>query len=224
MAEDEEPAPEPLSAEVEPMIEEPPEPEPSGEPLEPRDTVPEPPPPPPEPGTEPPGRARGRVHHPTEELSPPEPGSEELLPEPPLEEPSSAEHALPPETGEEEPAPQLYDFETDEDSIEEPRPAASRAGGCLRRPGSRRGAAAPRRGGGGERAIRGRAPLRSERRGRSPLRIAGVPRRGGLGHGRGGPLVREGPSEGLRLRGREVASGGGLPAGSGHREQPASPA
>jgi hypothetical protein len=124
MAEDEESSSELLEVDVEPVVEEPLEPEPSGEPLEPRDTVPEPPPPPPEPGTEPPGRARGRVHHPTEELPPPEPGSEELRPEP-FEDPSSADLALPPETGEDESAPQLYDFETDEDSLDEPRRAAS---------------------------------------------------------------------------------------------------
>ena len=50
---------------------------------------PDPPPPPPEPGTEPKGRARGRVHHPTEEHPAPDPGSTEFEYEEDLGPPSS---------------------------------------------------------------------------------------------------------------------------------------
>jgi hypothetical protein len=102
--------------------------------------MPEPPPPPPEPGTEPPGRARGRVDVPTQEHPPPGdtgdlpplPGDEPELGrpdttyEPPPAEPPSDEAALPVEPPSDEaplPAedtsdgPQLYDFETDEGPV-----------------------------------------------------------------------------------------------------------
>jgi hypothetical protein len=110
---------------------------------------PPPPPPPPEPGTEPPGRARGRVHHPTEELShDPEPPSEELAPpsaEPLAPESAAAGEVAAPETefdepqgppssaplepagasaGSEDSGPQLFDFESEEtglaDGLDEP--------------------------------------------------------------------------------------------------------
>jgi hypothetical protein len=65
------------------------------------------------------------VHHPTEELPPPpEPVSDEFPAQQPLDEPSSAENALPPDTGGDE-VPQLYDFETDEAALDEPAPAAA---------------------------------------------------------------------------------------------------
>jgi hypothetical protein len=143
------PAPAPTETEREPESR-PLEPEPSAEaPPEPEAAVPDPPPPPPEPGTEPAGRARGRVDVPTQEHPPPGdtgdlpplPGEEpELrpdtsyeLPPHPMEEQYSAEEpasADEPISGEEplpaeEPAagsdgPQLYDFETDEDSVPPP--------------------------------------------------------------------------------------------------------
>ena len=125
--------------------------EPGSRPLEPQadaeappapeSDVPDPPPPPPDPGTEPPGRARGRVDVPTQEHPPPgETGDLPPLPDdeadlgppdtsyepPPMdlpdEEPISDEEPLPAEDlPAESDRPQLYDFETDEDSI----PAAS---------------------------------------------------------------------------------------------------
>jgi hypothetical protein len=133
------------------------EPEPEARPLEPEPDaqappesesyVPEPPPPPPESGSEPPGRARGRVDVPTQEHPPPGdtgdlpplPGDEPELGRPdtsyeppPLEPPSdeaplpidppSDEAPLPDEdTSGDSDGPQLYDFETDE----EPVPPAS---------------------------------------------------------------------------------------------------
>jgi hypothetical protein len=142
------PAPGPADAEresrplePEPSAEAPPEPEPA---------VPDPPPPPPEPGAEPPGRARGRVDVPTQEHPPPGetgdlpplPGDEQELGRPdtsyelpphPLEEPPSTEEPAATEEpiSDEEPlpdeqsasasdGPQLYDFETDEDSVPPP--------------------------------------------------------------------------------------------------------
>jgi hypothetical protein len=93
--------------------------------------VPDPPPPPPEPGTEPPGRARGRIDVPTQEHPPPGdtgdlpplPGDEAELGRPdttyeppPLEEPPSDEEPLPSDdTSSVSDGPDLYDFETDED-------------------------------------------------------------------------------------------------------------
>jgi hypothetical protein len=140
------PAP-PRPREPEPPAEEPlaePESADSSEPVEgatpvPESAVPEPPPPPP--GSEPPGRARGRVDVPTQEhpapgdtgdLSP-LPGSEPELGRPdtsyeppPMEEPLSTDERLP----DEEPpsdsgGPQLYDFETDEDSLSVPEDRAA---------------------------------------------------------------------------------------------------
>jgi hypothetical protein len=113
--------------------------EPSGAPLEPSDEpvdagVPEPPPPPPEPGTEPPGRARGRVHVPTQEHyaddlidEPPsaehETGSEESLGDishAPLRPEGAAEAPPAPEApAEGEEKPELFDFETEEGSLQE---------------------------------------------------------------------------------------------------------
>jgi hypothetical protein len=119
------------------------EPEPDAQaPPEPEDLVPDPPPPPPEPGGEPPGRARGRIDVPTQEHPPPGetgdlpplPGDEPELgrpdtsyePPPPMEppsdeaplpaEPPSDEAPLPAEDSGSD-SPQLYDFETDEDSV-----------------------------------------------------------------------------------------------------------
>jgi hypothetical protein len=131
----------PMALEPEPPPEEPlaerEHTEPS-EPVEARTPVPEggvrePPPPPPEPGSEPPGRARGRVDVSTQEHPPPSdtgdfsptPGSEPELGRPdtsyqppPMEEQPSTDEPPP----DEEPpsasgGPQLYDFETDEDSL-----------------------------------------------------------------------------------------------------------
>jgi hypothetical protein len=129
------PHPTSMPAEEEPETESRPlEPEPDAEaPADPEDYVPEPPPPPPEPGSEPPGRARGRVDVPTQEHPPPvDTGGIPALPDsdaelgrpdtsyepPPLDEPPSDEESLPVENqtagaG----GPELYDFETDEDSI-----------------------------------------------------------------------------------------------------------
>jgi hypothetical protein len=104
-------------------------------PPEPESAVPDPPPPPPEPGAEPPGRARGRVDVPTQEHPPPgETGDLPPLPddepelgrpdttyEPPPMEPPSDEEPLPDEgaaAGSD--GPQLYDFETDEESVSPP--------------------------------------------------------------------------------------------------------
>jgi hypothetical protein len=116
-------------------------------PPEPESHVPDPPPPPPATGGEPPGRARGRIDVPTQEHPPPGntgdlpslPGDEELgrpdttyepppmgLPddEPisdeqpiPEAEPISDEEPLPPDAAEASGGPQLYDFETDEDTV-----------------------------------------------------------------------------------------------------------
>ncbi len=116
------------------------EPQPDAQaPPEPESAVPDPPPPPPEPGTEPPGRARGRVDVPTQEHPPPGdtgdlpplPGDEPELGrpdttyEPPPIEPPSDEARCP--TRSRSPTrsrfptrtpprartgPQLYDFET----------------------------------------------------------------------------------------------------------------
>src|SRR5262245_48522 len=114
------------------------EPEPDAQaPPEPETDVPDPPPPPPEPGTEPPGRARGRIDVPTQEHPPPGetgdlpslPGEEPELGRPdtsyepppmelPEEAPISDEQALPGDESAEGPnGPQLYDFETDEESV-----------------------------------------------------------------------------------------------------------
>jgi hypothetical protein len=110
------------------------EPEPDAQaPPEPESLVPDPPPPPPEPGTEPPGRARGRVDVPTQEHPPPGdtgdlpplPGDEPELGRPdttyeppPLEEPPSDESPLPSgDTSSGSDGPELYDFETDEESV-----------------------------------------------------------------------------------------------------------
>jgi hypothetical protein len=102
----------------------------ASEELEPPASVPDPPPPPPERGSEPPGRARGRVHHPTEEWTPPDPVTGESHPVGQEEEhepqgpPSGA--PLRPEGAPPEPAPapeadsgpELYDFATDEGALE----------------------------------------------------------------------------------------------------------
>ncbi len=91
-----------------------PEAEPERAAPEPERQVPEPPPPPP-PSSEPPGRARGRVDVPTQEHPPPgDTGGLSPIPE--------AEPEPEPEP-EAEGGPQLYDFETDEESIE-PGPVA----------------------------------------------------------------------------------------------------
>jgi hypothetical protein len=114
------------------------EPQPDAEaPPEPDSHVPDPPPPPPAVGSEPPGRARGRVDVPTQEHPPPgDTGEVPPLPDdeaelgrpdttyepPPMDlpddEPISDEAPLP---AEDSPAgsdgPQLYDFETDEESV-----------------------------------------------------------------------------------------------------------
>jgi hypothetical protein len=102
-------------------------------PPEPESAVPDPPPPPPDRGPEPPGRARGRVEVPTQEHPPPgETGGLPPLPEyedehdlaapadeaPPVVEPPSSEEPLPPEDSGSR--PELYDFETDEDSLDSP--------------------------------------------------------------------------------------------------------
>jgi pilus assembly protein FimV len=86
-------------------------------PSEPESSVPEPPPPPPDTGTEPPGRARGRIDVPTQEHPPPgETGDAPAIPAP--------EPDLGPEPeAEPEPAdssgPALYDFETDDEPLGE---------------------------------------------------------------------------------------------------------
>jgi hypothetical protein len=82
-------------------------PEESDRPLipEPESTVPDPPPPPPEEGPEPPGRARGRIDVPTQEHPPP--GQTGGVPPVPPPEPES-------DAG----PPALYDFETDEESLD----------------------------------------------------------------------------------------------------------
>jgi hypothetical protein len=146
MADEEHPTPPPEAAPPEPETGEGPS-EPSGGPLEaseePVDTgVPDPPPPPPERGTEPPGRARGRVHVPTQEHR-----ADDLIEEPPsaddesdygaeLEEgalgeisdaplqpegaeaPAAPEAPAPPDApAEGEESPELFDFETEEGSL-----------------------------------------------------------------------------------------------------------
>jgi hypothetical protein len=131
-------APPPAPPEAEPALESRPlEPEPDAQaPPEPESSVPDPPPPPPEPGAEPPGRARGRVDVPTQEHPPPGdtgdlpplPGDEPELGRPdttyeppPLEEPPSDEEPLPSDdTSPSSDGPELYDFETDEDSVPPP--------------------------------------------------------------------------------------------------------
>jgi hypothetical protein len=142
------PAPAGLSpAEAEPQGEARPlEPQPDAEsPPEPDSEVPDPPPPPPAPGTEPPGRARGRVDVPTQEHPPPSdtgglpslPADEPELGRPdttyepppmdlPDEEPISDEEPLPADdsSGTSE-GPELYDFETDEESIPPASPPPS---------------------------------------------------------------------------------------------------
>jgi hypothetical protein len=99
----------------------------AGEEPGPEASVPDPPPPPPERGSEPPGRARGRVHHPTEEWTPPHPDTGESHPigqEEPEEEPQGPpsgaplrpEGAAPPPPADSGPA--LYDFATDEGALD----------------------------------------------------------------------------------------------------------
>jgi nicotinate-nucleotide--dimethylbenzimidazole phosphoribosyltransferase len=95
-------------------------PEAAEEAPEPRSSVPEPPPPPPDTGSEPPGRARGRVDVPTQEHPPP--GQTGGLPPLPEQEPEPLDEPLADEPFDDEPAaesdgPALYDFETDEDPI-----------------------------------------------------------------------------------------------------------
>jgi hypothetical protein len=85
--------------------------------------VPDPPPPPPDAGPEPPGRARGRVDVPTQEHPPP--GQTGDLPPPPSDDAGEPiADALPLEESEppEDPpletgAPELYDFESDDDPL-----------------------------------------------------------------------------------------------------------
>jgi hypothetical protein len=106
-------------------------------PPEPESHVPDPPPPPPEAGSEPPGRARGRVDVPTQEHPPPgDTGEVPPLPDdepelgrpdttyepPPMDlpddEPISDEEPLPAEDSSAgSGGPRLYDFETDEESV-----------------------------------------------------------------------------------------------------------
>jgi hypothetical protein len=158
------PAPAPPEAEAEPEPEARPlEPEPDAQAQrEPEVSVPDPPPPPPDSGSEPPGRARGRVDVPTQEHPPPgdtgdlpplpvdepELGRPDTTYEPPPMEPPSDEEPLPVEPPSDEaslPAeppsdeaplpdedtsggsdgPQLYDFETDEDTVPPPAPGSS---------------------------------------------------------------------------------------------------
>jgi pilus assembly protein FimV len=97
-------------------LEEQEEPEP---PAEPESAVPEPPPPPPVTGSEPPGRARGRIDVPTQEHTPP--GETDDLPvvsapepEPDLRPELEAEpEPSPADSG----GPALYDFESDEEAL-----------------------------------------------------------------------------------------------------------
>jgi hypothetical protein len=89
-------------------------------PSPPKGGVPDPPPPPPETGEEPRGRARGRVNVPTQEFSPPDESAGDIAP--PLEAEGEKGAAVEPaesvEAGESDSdAPQLYDFETDEDPV-----------------------------------------------------------------------------------------------------------
>jgi hypothetical protein len=134
------PAPEavePSSTEVEPESR-PLEPQPDAQaPPELENHVPDPPPPPPDAGSEPAGRARGRVDVPTQEHPPPgDTGEVPSLPDdepelgrpdttyepPPMalpdDEPISDEEPLPAEDSSAgSDGPQLYDFETDEESV-----------------------------------------------------------------------------------------------------------
>ena len=126
----------------------PPEPEDTAEPAlpeesdrpltpEPESVVPDPPPPPPDAGSEPPGRARGRVDVPTQEHPPPgQTGGIPALPEEPERDRFEPAGEAPPIEGEpfaeaepaaEEGGPALYDFETDEDPLASPPPPAAPA-------------------------------------------------------------------------------------------------
>ncbi len=106
------PAPEPedlLSATPEPESEE------MEAPSRPESFVPEPPPPPPEAGDEPPGRARGRVDVPTQEHPPP--GQTGGVPAVPPSEPEPSPQPGPEREPGEPAGPELYDFESDEESL-----------------------------------------------------------------------------------------------------------
>ena len=138
---------EPPSEDLEPpSVARPLEPQPDAQaPPEPEPHVPDPPPPPPAPGAEPPGRARGRIDVPTQEHPPPgETGDLPTLPddEPELGRPDTSYEPPPMELPEEEPisdeqtlpprdapassdAPELYDFETDEESVAPASPPPS---------------------------------------------------------------------------------------------------
>ena len=116
--------PEPEPAEPAPVADAPPSdevdllPEPEPEPPPEPAGVPDPPPPPPEAGSEPPGRARGRVHHATEEHPAPEPPSSEIEYEgPPSSEPLEPAGTSSPPSG-------VFDFESDPGEPDMPLPSA----------------------------------------------------------------------------------------------------
>jgi hypothetical protein len=141
------PPPPPVTSEAEREPEARPlEPQPDAQaPPEPESSAPDPPPPPPDPSSEPRGRARGRVDVPTQEHPPPgdtgglpplpddepelgRPDTSYELPSveerPPADEPVSEQEPISDEDALPEDAasassdgPQLYDFETDEDSM-----------------------------------------------------------------------------------------------------------